>query len=231
MKNILGSENGIKIQKYDVLFIGLSIFFFIVCAIHVTLIVMGKNVEQMWMLFGSIAMMLLLLSSEKNLLNIFAIVVFGTYVADEEFLLEVAAMSTGEQLASIRQSRNFEVLTVTDEVQTKATLSAKLDELMQQNTDSDKIVEILEAHRLQLEIEADLPGFEPIDKAVINIFSNYGKLEENQFFSLMQDKGFGDNEIKDSFEKLGAADYLKNNPHNLDEALLTEKGEKLKARL
>lgn len=45
----------------------------------------------------------------------------------------------------------------------------------------------------------------------------------------MQDKGFGDNEIKDSFEKLGAADYLKNNPHNLDEALLTEKGEKLKS--
>lgn len=90
--------------------------------------------------------------------------VFGTYVADEEFLLEVAAMSTGEQLASIRQSRNFEVLTVTDEVQTKATLSAKLDELMQQNTDSDKIVEILEAHRLQLEIEADLPGLNRLIK-------------------------------------------------------------------
>lgn len=72
MKNILGSENGIKIQKYDVLFYWTEHFsFFIVCAIHVTLIVMGKNVEQMWMLFGSIAMMLLLLSSEKKSVKYF----------------------------------------------------------------------------------------------------------------------------------------------------------------
>jgi len=43
----------------------------------------------------------------------------------------------------------------------------------------------------------------------------------------MQNKGYSVDNIADTFEKLGAAEYLSNNPDNVDEAQLIAQGKAL----
>ena len=161
----------------------------------------------------------------------FAIVVFGTYVDDEEFLLEVTAISAGEQLNAIRESRSFERLTVNNEQQTNAELSNTLKTLLNTKQPPEKIIAELEEHRDLLEIESDIPGLETVDKQAIKIFSQIGVVHESQFFNIMQQHGFNHDEAQDSFEKLGAADYLKNQDNDTSIAQLTTKGLKLAQKL
>lgn len=211
-------------KRDEILGLGLSIIFFIVCVIHVLFIVVGHHIEQMWMVFGTLAMMLLLINSPKNILTIFVIIIFGTFVADEEFLLEVAAITKGEQLSQIRESRNFEVLTVSSGKEKKSALTTKLEELLQGGKNPKEIIHALEEFRIDLEVEEDLPGFDPVDKDVVLTFASRGTLDESVFFQIMQNKGYTVNEVADAFEKLGAAEYLANNPDNVDEAHLTMLG-------
>jgi hypothetical protein len=208
----------------DILGLGLSFIFFIVCVIHVVLIVLEKHIEQMWMVFGTLAIMLLLLRAPKSILTILVVLIFGTFVADEEFLLEVAAVTKGEQLSEIRESRDFEVLTVTPEKEMALVLTNKLKELLDSGKTPKEIIHALEIYRIELEIQEDLPGFEPVDKDVIITFATKGPLDETVFFHIMQDKGYTVNSIADTFEKLGAAEYLSNNPNNVNEAQLTTQG-------
>lgn len=214
-------------KKDDILCLALSFIFIVLCLVHVTLIVMGRYIEQMWMVFGTISILLLLINVPKNLLTFFAIIIFSTFVADEEFLLEVAAISQGEQLSSVLNIRNFEKLTVKPEEETHSALTGKLTELLKHNNKPEDIIHALEEYRNQLEIEEDLPGFESQDKDAILVFAKHGLIDDQVFFDLMQTKGYSDNTIADAFEKLGAADYLFNNPKNINEAQLTDKGQAL----
>jgi|GEM_PF-1699278 len=214
-------------KETDMLSLGLSFIFFIVCILHVILIVLGQNIEQMWMVFGTLAIMLLLLKAPKNILTIFVIIVFGTFVADEEFLLEVAAISKGEQLSIIRGSRDFEVLTVTPEKEVELALTKKLKDLLSRNETPENIIQALEVSRMELAIKEDLSGFEAVDKDVIKTFASQEHIEESVFFNIMQNKGYSVDNIADTFEKLGAAEYLSNNPDNVDEAQLTAQGKAL----
>jgi len=52
-------------KETDMLSLGVSFIFFLVCILHVILIVLGQNIEQMWMVFGTLAIMLLLLKAPK----------------------------------------------------------------------------------------------------------------------------------------------------------------------
>ncbi|MFT7412075.1 MAG: hypothetical protein ACI9J4_000427 [Paraglaciecola sp.] len=219
-----GFTSQILEKKNDILDLGLSLLFFIICIIHVVLIILRQHIEQMWMVFGTIAIMLLLLNAPKNILSIFVIIIFGTFVADEEFLLEVAAVTKGEQLSTIRESRNFEVLTVTSEKDTELVLTEKLETLLNSGKKPQEIIHALEIYRIELEIKEDLPGFDPIDKDVIIAFATKGALDESVFFQLMQDKGYTVNNIANTFEKLGAAEYLSNKPNNVNVAQLTAQG-------
>jgi len=211
-------------KKDDILSLALSLIFIILSVIHVALILMGQHIEQMCMVFGTIAILLLLLNMNTNLLTVLAVMIMGTFVADEEFLLEVAAISKGEQLATVRNSRNFEVLTVTPEAEVETALTKKLTSLLQQEQDPEKIIYELERFRYQLEIEEDLPGFEAQDKDAIELFARYGSIDEQKFYNLMQNKGYSDEIITRVFEKLGAAEYVYNNSEDIDQAQLTEKG-------
>jgi len=214
----------IKENKNDILGLGLSFLFFITCIIHMFLIVIGQHIEQMWMVFGTLAIMLLLLKSQKNILTIFVILIIGTFVADEEFLLEVAAVTKGEQLSKIRESRDFELLTVTASKDVELVLTRKLKVLLESKKKPEDIIHALETYRIELEIKEDMPGFDPVDKDVIITFATKGALDESVFFQIMQDKGYTVNSIADTFEKLGAAEYLSNNPKNVNEAHLTVQG-------
>ena len=214
----------IKENKHDVLGLGLSFLFFIICVIHVILILLGQHIEQMWMVFGTLAIMLILLKSQNHFLSIFVILIIGTFVADEEFLLEVAAVTKGEQLSKIRESRDFELLTVTAEKEVEIVLTHKLKGLLKSKKKPAEIIHALEIYRIELEIQEDLPGFDPVDKDVIKTFATKGFLDESVFFQIMQDKGYTVNNIADTFEKLGAAEYLSNNPNNVNEAHLTAQG-------
>ncbi|MCW5212474.1 hypothetical protein VU04_06155 [Desulfobulbus sp. TB] len=216
--------NKIIEKKDEVLHLGLSLIFFMTCVTHIILIVIERHIEQMWMVFGTLAIILLLINGSKNLITIFAVIIFGTFVADEEFLLEVAAITKGEQLFKIRESRNFEVLTVTPEKEINSALTNKLKKLLESEKKPEDIIHALENYRIELEIKEDLPGFDPVDKDVIITFARKGVLDESVFFKIMQDKGYSVNSISNTFEKLGSAEYLANNPDNIDEAKLTSKG-------
>jgi len=148
-------------------------------------------------------------------------------VADEEFLIEVAAISKGEQLSIIRGSRDFEVLTVTPEKEVELALTKKLKDLLSRNEAPENIIQALEMSRMELTIKEDLSGFEAVDKDVIKTFVSQEHIEESVFFNIMQNKGYSVDNIADTFEKLGAAEYLSNNPDNVDEAQLTAQGKAL----
>jgi len=211
-------------KRDDILALGLSFIFFILCIVHIIFIALGQHIEQMWMVFGTLAIMVLLINTERSLLTLFVIVIFGTFVVDEEFLLDVAAITKGEHLSKIRESRNFEVLTVTTEKETIAKLTAKLKELLHNHQNPGQIIRSLEDYRISLEIEEDIPGFESVDKDVIASFANEEYLEESVFFEIMLNKGYTVDSISDSFEKLGAAEYLSNISGHVNEAQLTAQG-------
>ncbi len=211
-------------KKTDVLILGLSVLFFLLCVIHIILIIMGRNIEQLWMVFGTITMMLLIFSAGKNFIVIFMIIIIGTFVADEEFLLEVAAITKGENLHEIRESRKFQTLPASSEEAEDKALTLKLKELLKSEDDPGLIIKNLKAYQIELEIKEDLPGFSLLDKDVIITFATKGALEDASFFRIMEDNGYGVNDIADSFEKLGAADYVYNDPINKSVAELTEKG-------
>jgi len=217
-------SNHILEKKNNILDLGLSLIFFIVCIIHVILIILGRDIEQMRVVFGALATMLLLLNAPKNMLTLFVVIIFGTFVADEEFLLEIWAVTKGEQLSIIRESRDFEMLTVTSEKDTALVLTEKLETLLNSGKTAEEIIHALEFYRVELEIKEDLPGFDPVDKDVIITFATKGVLDESVFFQIMQDKGYTVDNIADAFEKLGAAEYLSNNPNNVNEAQLTVQG-------
>ena len=92
-------------EKRDILYPGLSLVFLVLCALHIVLIALGEDKDAMWSVFASMAIMLLLLHPQRNMLSVLAIVALSTYVADEDFLLEMAAIYRGESLLCIRAAR------------------------------------------------------------------------------------------------------------------------------
>ncbi len=212
-------------KKIDILVLGLTFLFFLLCIILIILILIGRpDIEQLWMVFGTITMILLILSAEKSFIVIFIIIIIGTFVVDEDFLLEVASVTTGESLSTIRESRKFNTLPASSEKAEDQALTLKLKELLKSEDDPGLIIKNLKAYQIGLEIKEDLPGLSLLDKDVIFIFAAKGALEDSAFYKILENKGYDVNGIADSFEKLGAADYVFNDPKNKDVAALTEKG-------
>lgn len=203
---------------------GLSIVFFSVCIIHTTLIVFGRHAEGMWMVFGTLAMIILLIEVPKSFASVLLVVIFGTFVADEEFLLEVAAISKGENITEVRGSREFEPNYITSEEENIEQFTEKLKLLISNNAPPDEIIEILYMDRIETQISKDLALFDQIDKDVILTFARYGILEESVFFDLMEQKKYSTDEIKDSVKKLMASDYITTLQNKKNQAKLSRMG-------
>ena len=226
--DIKNTVNTVIEEKGRFFSISLSVVFFAISVIHGLLIILGKSSEPMWMLFGTFAIFNLLVNVPKNMLTAFAVIIFGTFVADEEFLLEVASLTRGEQLAAIRESRNFETLNTTLDEESRSVLTQKLEEILGSETSPQEIINTLENHRIELEIKDDLPRLEPIDRDVVYTFATEGALTESTFFNAMIDKGYSTDEISDSFVKLGAAEYLVSiSDGDENQAMLSLKGKAL----
>ncbi len=216
--------NDLEDRKLDILVLVITFLFSAVVIVHTVLIITGTDLEPLWMIMGTLAIMLLILVSDKSVMVLFMIIIIGTFVADEEFLLEVAAITSGESLSLIRESRELKELTVDSEKETEMALTVKLKELLESGKDPAEIIDELEEYRAELEIEEDLPGFDPIDKEVIITFANNGPLDESTFVKKMEDKSFTVNDIVDAFENLGAAEYISNVPDKSEMIQLTDKG-------
>ena len=185
---------------------------------------MGTHIEQMWMVFGTLAMMLLLINAPKNALTLFAIIILGTFVADEEFLLEVAAIAKGENLLDIRESRSFEPLPVASTKKTEKALTEKLKVLLESGKSPEEIIQHLEESRIALEIKGDIPGLEAVDKDIISMFAKMGPMHNSALLEAMLQKGYVEDAIITSFEMLGVADYISNTTNNVHKSQLTKKG-------
>ena len=58
------------------------------------------ELKNLWVVIGISAMLLIVISEKKGVTVFFVIIIIGTLVAREEFLLEVAAMVKGESIAA-----------------------------------------------------------------------------------------------------------------------------------
>lgn len=203
---------------------GLSIVFFILAILLIVFIIAGWQLNQIWMIFGALAMMLLLINAPKNILTLLVLMILSTLVVDEESLLEVAASIQGEPLTNIRDSRQFEAPTITSVNQVEAKLTDKLNTLLKSRKDSKAVIQSLESYRTELQVQTDLSGLDEVDKAVIQAFSSHGQLTEKAFFSVMKNQGYIDERAITSYKKLATADYIASSPDDFKQAQLTKQG-------
>ncbi|MCL1124961.1 hypothetical protein [Shewanella surugensis] len=185
---------------------------------------MDWQLNQMWMVFGALAMMLLLINAPRNILTLLVLMILSTLVVDEESLLEVAASIQGEPLTNIRDSRQFEAPTLTSVNEVEAKLTDKLNNLLKSRMDSDEVVQALEAYRIELQVKVDLAGLDEVDKAVMQAFSSHGTLTEETFFIIMKNQGYTDDRAITSYKKLATADYIASSPTDFKQAQLTKQG-------
>lgn len=232
-KNVIDHSKRLLIflleKKSELIILVLLILFVLITLLHLTLILMNRNLEPMWMLFGVSASLLLVFTGQKSFGAIFLLIVMGTFAADEEFLLEVAAMVKGDKLSTIRESRQFVALPSSSEEAREKTLSAKLTELLKKENDPEKIIGSLETYRTEFEMVEDLPGFSVSQKEAVMVLAQQDAMEEADFLKFMQEKGVSANEAIDSLEVLAAAEYL--NSKNQNSLALTKKGKALAKKL
>ncbi|MBX7157802.1 MAG: hypothetical protein K1X66_05405 [Verrucomicrobiae bacterium] len=218
-------------KKSELITLFLLILFLVITLSHLTLIIMNRNLEPMWMLFGVSASLLLVFTGQKSFGAIFLLIVMGTFMADEEFLLEVTAIAKGDGLSTVRESRQFTALHSASEEVREKTLSAKLSELLQKEKDPEKIIASLETSRMEFEMAEDLPGFSFSQKEAVMILAQHDGVEESDFLRLMEEKGIKANEAIDSLEVLAAAEYLHLDSQNQKSIALTKKGKALAKKL
>ncbi|WP_298769910.1 hypothetical protein [uncultured Shewanella sp.] len=204
--------------------IGLSMLFILLTLINIIFIIVGWQLNQIWTLFGALAMMLLLINAPRNILTLLVLMILSTLVVDEESLLEVAASIQGEPLTNIRDSRQFEAPTITSVNQVEVKLTDKLNKLLKSRKDPEEVIQSLESYRTELQVKTDLSGLDEVDKAVIQAFSSHGRLTEKAFFSVMKNQGYTEERAITSYKKLATADYIASSPDDFQQAQLTKQG-------
>lgn len=227
MTFIMNIRNHIELlteKRIYFLSIGLSIILILLSMINIVFIIFGWQLNQIWTLFGALAMILLLINAPRNILTLLVLMILSTLVVDEESLLEVAASIQGEPLTNIRDSRQFEAPTITSVNQVEVKLTDKLNKLLKSRKDSEEVIQSLESYRTELQVKTDLSGLDEVDKAVIQAFSSHGKLTEKAFFSVLKNQGYTEERAITSYKKLATADYIASSPDDFQQAQLTKQG-------
>ena len=224
-------EDGIKKLVIKISIVGFSSIVVIFLFIKGALAVYHGESRELWIIIGMASILMLILSEKKGATVFLAILIIGTLVAREEFLLEIAALSRGENLSELRRTRSFVYQPENQPEIDIQKLAERLELSLKQNKKPAQIVKDLETLRAELDIQRDLIVLNDTHKEIIKFFATYGVLYpsgEEKIEKYFNQRGIKENDFSLNAQFLINKGYLYNGQ---DSVYLTKLGLQLAERM
>lgn len=164
--------------------------------------------RELWIIIGLSAILLMIILDKQGATVFLAVLIIGTLVAREEFLLEIAALTRGEQLSELRKTRRFSIPPATERVDEEM-LTEKLAQLLEENKTPSEIVKRLESLRSEQAIERDLIALNDLSREIIRYFSVKGSSLVDPFDAYMKKKNRSPEDAHNTFSILETKGYVK----------------------
>lgn len=200
---------------------GLTLFLLILLAI---LSIIGHIPRDLWVVTGLSCMLLLIMHERQGAGTFICILAISTLVAREEFLLEVAALSRGESLASLRESRVIPMNDLSDDEEGDNTLlQSRLAELIEAGKTPQEIYAELELYRTQLDVDRDKDRISNIQHKILSYLAQHGMFTDETYTRLIERNDLDKESVDDALEELLGSGYI-TYKESLGKNVLTEKG-------